>query len=94
MVGGFRKADEATLANAKNDAMLTKAEQVARDYYRAQNNGELGALVELYEQVVAGINYKMIFQTETGQYEATVFAQPWTETYKVTSMKPHTEKKD
>lgn len=69
--------------------MLSRAEQEARTAFREKHNGgELGNMIELYEQVVAGINYKMIFQTENGNYEVLVFAQPWTETYKVLEMSP------
>lgn len=88
MVGGFSQVDQAQIANLRNDPMLSKAEEEARKAYRERNNGELGNMVELYQQVVAGINYKMIFQTENGNYEVLVFAQPWTETYKVLEMNP------
>jgi hypothetical protein len=44
-------------------------------------------LIALQTQVVAGVNYKMTFETEKGDYEIIVFCQPWTETYEVTSIK-------
>lgn len=32
---------------------------------------------------MAGVNYKMVFGTEMGDYEVIVFCQPWTEIYDV-----------
>lgn len=72
----------------QNDAMFSKVDKTARDAYHAKTNGELGNLISVAQQVVAGINYKLTYQTENGQYEVTVFAQPWTETYQATEMKP------
>ena len=94
MVGGYRTVDDKTLlARQQNDQNLMKVEKAARDAYRAKNNGELGNLIKVSEQVVAGINYKMVFQTENGDYEVVVFNQPWTQTIQVTEMKPIVEDK-
>ena len=60
---------------------MASAVQAARDEFRSRNNGELGNVIEVYEQVVAGLNYKMIFQTENGNYEVVVWAQPWNDKY-------------
>jgi hypothetical protein len=43
--------------------VLASAIEAARNEFRSKNNGELGNVIEVYEQVVAGMNYKMIFQT-------------------------------
>lgn len=56
--------------------------------YAERNSGSLGQLVKVYQQVVAGMNYKLIFETNAGQVEVDVFAQPWTETYDVTNIQP------
>lgn len=47
----------------QNDAIFSRAQTTARDAYRAKNNGELGNLVSVSKQVVAGVNYKMVFAT-------------------------------
>lgn len=41
---------------------------MAREAYRSENNGELGSLLSVSQQVVSGVNYKMTFQTENGEY--------------------------
>lgn len=50
----------------QNDANFERVQKIARDAYRSENNGELGNLISVSQQVVSGINYKMIFQTENG----------------------------
>lgn len=45
----------------KNDASFAKAEKLAREAFGAENNGELGQLLSVSQQVVSGVNYKMVF---------------------------------
>lgn len=84
--------EPAALASIQNDATFANVEKLARETYRSENNGELGALLSVAQQVVSGINYKMIFQTENGQEEVIVYSQPWSNTYRVLEMRPATNK--
>ena len=69
MLGGYSDVDPQALTKLQqNDAIFSKAETTARDAFRSQNNGELGNLISVSQQVVAGINYKMVFATENGEY--------------------------
>lgn len=63
MVGGYKKKEQAEVANFETNLVLASAIEAARVEFRSKNNGELGNVIEVYEQVVAGLNYKMIFQT-------------------------------
>jgi hypothetical protein len=49
------------LVQMQNDANFAKAEKTARDAFGAENNGELGQLLSVSQQVVSGVNYKMVF---------------------------------
>lgn len=64
--------------------MFKRAEAEARKEFALKENIELGNIVAVSQQVVAGMNFKMTFNTAAGNYAVTVFAQPWTDTYKVT----------
>jgi hypothetical protein len=72
----------------KKDVSFGKAEELARETYKAKNNDELGLLKSVSKQTVAGNNYKMVFETQHGEYEIVVFVQQWTNTYRVLSIKP------
>lgn len=45
----------------QNDANFARAQKLAREAYSAEHNGELGQLVSVSQQVVSGVNYRMIF---------------------------------
>lgn len=84
--------DEDINTNEANE--LAGIEAFARGEFAKSNaNVQLGELVDVKRQVVAGMNYKMKFQTETGFVEITVFDQPWTSTRTVTDVST-TEKKE
>jgi hypothetical protein len=72
----------------QNDAVFQKALNLARQTYNSQNKDKLGKLLSVSEQLVAGYNYKMTFETLKGREEIIVFAQSWTNTYQVISMRP------
>lgn len=86
--GGYSPVDISNLQNLQNDEIFAKAETLAEQAFQSQYNEPLGKLVALSEQVVAGVNYKMTYETPSGEYEIIVFCQPWTNTYEVTSIKP------
>lgn len=90
MVGGFKQVEASALLELQQDDSFASAENAARQAYRSERNAELGALVSVSEQVVSGMNYRMIFETEGGQFEVTVYVQPWTSTLEVLDMKPVT----
>ena len=82
MVGGYKDVDDGAIGELRNDANFNRAETMAREAFRSERNEELGQLIRVREQVVAGVNYKMVFETESGeQFEVVVFCQPWTETF-------------
>ena len=70
--------------------MFNQALALARESYSEERNGELGRLIAVSRQVVSGINYRMIFMTDDGEFEVTVYIQPWTDTKEVLDMKPLT----
>lgn len=86
MVGGYTEVHEDQLASVRAEDGFIKSEEAARKKYAEDHNENLGQLVKVYQQVVAGMNYKMVFETPSGQVEIDVFAQPWTETYQVTGV--------
>lgn len=65
-----------------------RSEEVARKFYKDTRHGNLGQLHKVYQQVVAGVNYRMVFETSEGLMEITVFCQPWTNTFDVISIEP------
>jgi hypothetical protein len=81
MVGGYSEVQEDQLASIRAEDDFIKSEEAARKKYAKDYSENLGQLVKVYKQVVAGMNYKMIFETPSGQVEIDVFSQPWTETY-------------
>ncbi len=86
MVGGFTEVHDDQLSALRKDDSFLRSEEVARKAYAKRNSGNLGQLVKVYQQVVAGMNYKLIFETNNEQVEIDVFAQPWSETYEVTNI--------
>lgn len=86
MVGGYTEVHEDQLTSIRSEDGFIKSEEAARKKFAEEHSENLGQLVKVYQQVVAGMNYKMIFETNSGQVEIDVFAQPWTETYQVTSV--------
>lgn len=64
--------------------MFKRAEAEARKEFSLKENMELGTVASVSQQIVAGINYKITYNTPAGQYNVVVFAQPWTDTFKVT----------
>lgn len=82
-MGGYTEVNPQELSQMSNDANFASVQKLAREAYRAENNGELGNLISVSQQVVSGINYKMVFQTENGEYEVVVYCQPWTNTFQV-----------
>jgi len=57
-----------------------------------KTHGEnLGEIKSVSEQIVSGINYRMVFNSKSGPVQVTVYCQAWTNTYEVTEMKPFVE---
>lgn len=57
-----------------------------------KTHGEsLGEIKNVSEQIVSGINYRMVFNSKSGPVQVTVYCQAWTNTYEVTEMKPYVE---
>ena len=56
------------------------------------NDFDLGDLIFVETQVVAGTNYKLIYENDEGDNtEIIVFSQPWTNTMEVTGFKQELE---
>lgn len=86
MVGGYSEVKEEQLSALRGDDSFLRSEEAARKFYKEKHTENLGQLVKVYQQVVAGMNYKLIFDSPKGLLEVDVFAQPWTETYSVTNV--------
>lgn len=83
-MGGYKTVPPEALSELLNSEMFKMAENAARKEFSEKQNVELGSVVAVKEQVVAGMNYKMTFNSPVGEYDVTVFVQPWTNTYRVT----------
>lgn len=75
-VGNFRPVTNL------QEGMFVEAEKFVRQKYPRELANAV--LRQATEQVVAGKNFRMIFDSPTGQYEAVVWNQPWTKTLEVT----------
>lgn len=58
-----------------------------RNAFELEHNGEISKLVSISTQVVAGVNYKIVFESDETTYEAVVYSQPWTQTVEVLYIK-------
>lgn len=76
------------LSSLKAQESFVRSEELARKAYQETRHGNLGQLFKVYQQVVAGVNYRMVFETIEGLMEVTVFCQPWTNTFEVISIEP------
>ncbi len=76
------------LSSLRNEGSFVRSEEHARKAYQEAHHATLGQLWKVYEQVVAGVNYRMVFESGNGLIEVTVFCQPWTDTFEVTSIQP------
>jgi hypothetical protein len=93
-VGGFKVVPEGAMQQLLDSDMFKKAEMEARKEFSQKNDIELGRIVGVKEQVVAGMNYKITFATPAGNYDVTVFVQPWTNTVKVTNIEKNVAQKN
>lgn len=85
-VGGYKFVPEGAMQELLQSDMFQKAESEARHEFASKENIELGRIVGVKEQVVAGMNYKITFASPAGNYDVTVFVQPWNNTIKVTNI--------
>lgn len=83
LVGGYQDISTEHVLQLTQNEEFAKVEKFARDYFRENQNGELGELIKVSTQVVAGTNYRLTFRTQNGEKTITVFSQPWTNTIKV-----------
>lgn len=86
-VGGYETLNpDASNSNEENEA-ISSIETFARSEFAKRNSEvKLGNLIKVERQLVAGFNYKMTFETESGNIQITVFDQSWTSTRKITSI--------
>lgn len=63
MVGGYSSLNWHDLQDQQD---VMEIVDFARQEYAQQNGGELGPLVKIDRQLVAGFNYKMVFESEQG----------------------------
>lgn len=61
----------------------------ARKEFEQKENMKLGDVTAVKQQIVSGINFKITFASPNGPYDIVVYAQPWTDTYKVTHVEKH-----
>lgn len=75
----------------QNEGILKNAIIKAREEYGKTHNESLGEIIQVSEQIVSGINYRVIFNSASGPIQVTIYCQAWTDTYEVTEMKPLVE---
>ena len=71
----------------QNEGILKEAIAKARIEYLEKQNDNLGEVVSVSEQIVSGINYRIVFNSGSGPVQITVYCQAWTNTYEVTEIK-------
>jgi hypothetical protein len=71
----------------QNEGILKTAIEKARTEYLQEHNDNLGEVMKVSEQIVSGINYRIVFNSGSGPVQITVYCQAWTETYEVTEIK-------
>ena len=71
----------------QNEGILKEAITKSRTEYLLKNNENLGDIVSVSEQIVSGINYRIVFNSRSGPVQITVYCQSWTGTYEVTEIK-------
>lgn len=76
--GGYQTVKKEKLHEMLEDPTFHKAEKEARSHYLSYNGASLGQVINVETQVVAGINYKITFETRSGPTEIIVWVQPWT----------------
>jgi hypothetical protein len=88
LVGGLQKVKSSIISSKEESGDLIRSiENFARDEFAKSNSGQyLGPLVDVIRQLVAGFNYRLTFNSGSGQVLITVFDQPWTSTRQITSM--------
>lgn len=79
LMGGYQTIDIEQQDNAESNE-LAGIEAFARAEFSKTNGGELGELVDVRRQLVAGLNYKLTFESESEVVVMTVFDQSWTQT--------------
>jgi hypothetical protein len=77
MDGAYQNLD-----NFQNNQGFKKADSHARSQYKALANADV---VSVDAQIVAGTNYRIVYQDEDRVWEVVVFVQSWTKTVKVLS---------
>jgi len=87
-IGGYSDVDPASINSLDELMELKRIELIARKAYSTQNNGEeLLQLTRIQRQVVAGLNYRLDFDSENGDIvEIQIFDQSWTHTTEVKSI--------
>jgi len=65
-VGGYKAVPESALQDLINSDMFKQAEAEARKEFSLKENAELGHIIGVKEQIVAGINYKITFASPIG----------------------------
>ena len=75
----------------QNEGILKSAIAKAKEEYSKTHNENLGDIIKVSEQIVSGINYRIIFNSSSGPVQVTVYCQAWTDTFEVIEMKPFIE---
>ena len=65
---------------------------LTKNFWRINKNENLGDLISVEEQIVAGSNYRLIFETvgnaSSKEVVIIVFVQPWSNIMRVTYTSP------
>lgn len=87
--GGFTPVESSEIPTLIHNDVYQAAETKAREVFQEKHNANLGTVVAVQQQMVAGINYKITFESVEGTYDIVVFTQPWTNTIKVIDIQKH-----
>ena len=91
--GGGRVGGYSPIENL-NDQHLVEIAQFAVDQYNKQNGAhlQLVKIVKAEQQVVSGMNYRLVIEAKDGgaerNYQAIVYEKPWQKIRQLTSFKP------
>lgn len=83
-VGDYKEVPKEVIDNLIDSLTFEEIELVARKHFTEKEHITLGKILAIEEQIVAGVSYKILFESDKGHYEVSIFVQPWTNKIEVT----------
>lgn len=84
LLGGYEVIELSAINDAEEYKEIQSIISFAKEDYSKKNEEPLGQVVAISRQLVAGWNYKIIFEIPEGYVQIIVFDQSWTQTREVT----------